>query len=75
MVCHAPGILRDAKRSNGEPLVSGLDVTGFSDAGDNELDLSRHLLFSLERALTINGGRYWPRAPYCSTEEIGRDCL
>jgi putative intracellular protease/amidase len=58
MVCHAPGILRDAKQSNGEPLVKGLEVTGFSDAEDDELDLSRHLLFSLERALTINGGHY-----------------
>ena len=58
MVCHAPGILRDAKKENGEPLVKGMKITGFSDAEDDELDLSRHLLFSLERALTINNGHY-----------------
>ena len=58
MVCHAPGILRDAKKSTGEPLVKGLNVTGFSDAEDDELDLSRHVLFSLERALIINGANY-----------------
>lgn len=58
MVCHAPGILRDAKKTNGEPLVKGMEVTGFSDAEDDELDLSRHLLFSLERALSINGAHY-----------------
>jgi putative intracellular protease/amidase len=58
MVCHAPGILRDAKKSSGEPLVKDVNVTGFSDAEDDELDLSRHLLFSLERALTTNGANY-----------------
>ena len=58
MVCHSPAILRDAKKPNGEPLVKGLDVTGFTDAEDEELDLSRHLLFSLERALTLNGANF-----------------
>ena len=58
MVCHAPAVLRDAKKSNGEPLVRGVNVTGFTDAEDQELDLSRHLLFSLERALTMNGANF-----------------
>jgi putative intracellular protease/amidase len=58
MVCHAPAILRDAKKRNGEPLVNGLDVTGFTDAEDEELDLARHLLFSLERALILNGANF-----------------
>ncbi|HEX4409045.1 MAG TPA: type 1 glutamine amidotransferase domain-containing protein [Xanthobacteraceae bacterium] len=58
MVCHAPAILRDAKKQNGEPLVKGMNVTGFTDAEDDELDLSRHLLFSLERALSLNGANF-----------------
>jgi len=58
MVCHSPAILRDAKKRNGEPLVKGLNVTGFTDAEDDELDLSRHLLFSLERALMLNGANF-----------------
>jgi putative intracellular protease/amidase len=58
MVCHAPAILRDAKKPNGEPLVKGKDVTGFTDAEDTELDLSRHLLFSLEQALIANGANF-----------------
>src|SRR5262245_14425210 len=58
MVCHAREILRDAKKANGEPLVKGMDVTVFTDAEDEELDLSRHLLFSLERALTLNGANF-----------------
>ena len=58
MVCHAPAILRDTKKPNGEPLVKGLKVTGFTDAEDDELDLSRHLLFSLEKMLISNGGDF-----------------
>lgn len=58
MVCHAPAILRDAKKPNGEPLVKGRDVTGFTDAEDEELDLARHLLFSLEKALIANGANF-----------------
>ena len=58
MVCHAPAILRDAKKPNGEPLVKGLTVTGFMNAEDDELDLSRHLLFSLEEMLKQRGANY-----------------
>ncbi len=58
MVCHAPAILRDAKKPNGEPLVKGKNVTGFTDAEDTELDLSRHLLFSLEQVLIANGTNF-----------------
>jgi putative intracellular protease/amidase len=58
MVCHAPAILRDAKRPDGEPLVKGLTVTGFMNAEDAELDLSRHLLFSLEDMLKERGANY-----------------
>lgn len=58
MVCHAPAVLRDAKKPTGEPLAQGLNVTGFTDAEDAELDMTRHLLFSLERALTSNGANF-----------------
>jgi putative intracellular protease/amidase len=58
MVCHAPAILRDAKAANGAPLVKGHRVTGFTNAEDDELDLSRHLLFSLEDELKAKGATY-----------------
>ena len=58
MVCHAPSILRDAKKPNGDPLVKGMNVTGFTDAEDQEIDIFRHLLFSLERALILNGANF-----------------
>jgi len=58
MVCHAPSILRDARKPNGDPLVKGMNVTGFTDAEDQEIDIFRHLLFSLERALILNGASF-----------------
>ena len=58
MVCHAPGILRDARGGTGEPLVKGRTVTGFLNSEDDELDLSRHLLFSLEDELIAKGANF-----------------
>src|SRR5262245_10800780 len=58
MVCHAPAILRDAKNPNGEPLVKGIALTGFTDAEDEELGLTPHLLFSVEKALVLNGANF-----------------
>ena len=58
LICHAPAILRDVKKPNGEPLVKGMNVTGFSNSEDDELSLSRHLLFQLETALKEKGANY-----------------
>ncbi|MBM7774922.1 putative intracellular protease/amidase [Actinokineospora baliensis] len=58
MVCHAPGILRDVKTPDGRPYVQGRTVTGFANAEDDELDLSRHLLFSLEDELRLRGATF-----------------
>ncbi|GAA3837946.1 type 1 glutamine amidotransferase domain-containing protein [Saccharothrix violaceirubra] len=58
MVCHAPGILRDVKSPDGTPYVAGRTVTGFSNTEDDELDLSRHLLFSLEDDLVLRGADF-----------------
>ena len=41
-----------------ERQVLGRVVTGFTDAEDTELDLSRHLLFSLEQALIGNNANF-----------------
>jgi putative intracellular protease/amidase len=58
MVCHAPAILRDVKKSNGEYLVQGLNLTGFKNGEDSEIELLHHLLFSLEDELKGRGARY-----------------
>lgn len=62
MVCHAPAILRDIKLSNGEYLVNGVDLTGFKNAEDSEIELLHHLLFSLEDELKGRGANYISKA-------------
>ena len=58
MVCHAPAILRDTKKSDGTYLVDGLNLTGFKNAEDSEIELLHHLLFSLEDELKGRGAKY-----------------
>ncbi len=58
MVCHGPAVLRDAKKADGSPLVDGINITGFKNDEDIELDLLRHLLFSLEDDLQARGAKY-----------------
>lgn len=62
MVCHAPAILRDVKLSNGKFLVEGVNLTGFKDAEDAEIELDKHLLFSLEQELKRRGANYKSKA-------------
>ena len=62
MVCHSPASLRDVKKSNGEYLVKGLNLTGFKNDEDGEIELQRHLLFSLEDELKRRGAKYASKA-------------
>jgi putative intracellular protease/amidase len=62
MVCHAPAILRDIKKSDGSYLVDGLSLTGFKNEEDTEIELLHHLLFSLEDELKGRGANYVSKA-------------
>lgn len=62
MVCHAPAILRDVKKPNGEPFVKGVNLTGFKNSEDSEIELLHHLLFSLEDELKLRGANYISKA-------------
>src|SRR5210317_2613487 len=39
-VCHAPAVLLNAKGENGEPLVKGKQVTGFSNSEEAAVELT-----------------------------------
>lgn len=62
MVCHAPAILRDIKTSDGRYLVDGVSLTGFKNDENDEIELSHHLLFSLEDELKSRGATYVSKA-------------
>ncbi|WP_341840145.1 type 1 glutamine amidotransferase domain-containing protein [Chitinophaga caseinilytica] len=57
-VCHAPAVLLHAKKANGEPLVKGLTVTGFSNNEEEAVQLTKVVPFLLEDELKKNGGVY-----------------
>ncbi|MBD8894091.1 type 1 glutamine amidotransferase domain-containing protein [Roseibium litorale] len=57
-VCHAPGVLRHAKAANGEPLVKGRRVTGFTNSEEDGVQLTSIVPFLVEEELKAKGGDY-----------------
>ncbi len=57
-VCHAPGVLRDAKSADGAPLVKGKKVTGFTNTEEEAVQLTKVVPFLVEDMLVKNGGLY-----------------
>jgi putative intracellular protease/amidase len=58
LVCHAPGVLRHVKAKDGSPLVKGKRVTGFSDAEEEAVRLTKVVPFLVEEELKRLGGLY-----------------
>lgn len=57
-VCHAPIVLVNAKDSNGEPLVKGRQVTGFTNGEEDAVGLTDVVPHLVENALQKCGGIY-----------------
>jgi len=57
-VCHAPGVLRHVKASDGTPLVQGKQVTGFKNSEEDGVELTNIVPFLVEDVLKQNGGIY-----------------
>ena len=57
-VCHAPAALLKVKAPEGEPLVKGKEVTGFSDSEEEEVKLTKVVPFLLEDELKKQGALY-----------------
>lgn len=58
LVCHAPGVLRHAKRADGQPLVQGLTVTGFTNSEEAAVQLTDVVPFLVEDELKRLGARF-----------------
>ncbi|KQN34383.1 dimethylallyltransferase [Pedobacter sp. Leaf41] len=56
-VCHAPGVLKEVK-INGEYLVKGKNVTGFTNTEEEAVQLTNVVPFLVEDVLKRNGGLY-----------------
>ena len=57
-VCHAPAALKNVKTSDGEPLVKGRKVTGFTNSEEEAVQLTEVVPFLVEDMLKENGGIY-----------------
>ena len=57
-VCHAPGVLRHPKTSDGTFVVQGKTVTGFTNSEEEAVGLTKVVPFLVEDMLKQNGGKY-----------------
>ncbi|MEJ7559006.1 MAG: type 1 glutamine amidotransferase domain-containing protein [Pedobacter sp.] len=57
-VCHAPGALIHVKDENGEALVKGKEVTGFSNTEEEAVQLTKVVPFLVEDELNRLGATY-----------------
>jgi putative intracellular protease/amidase len=58
LVCHAPGVLRHVKAADGQPLVAGKQVTGFTNTEEAGVGLTEVVPFLVEDELKAKGGVY-----------------
>jgi putative intracellular protease/amidase len=57
-VCHAPGVLKGVKGPDGEALVKGKRVTGFTNTEEEAVGLTEVVPFLVEDTLKQLGGEY-----------------
>jgi putative intracellular protease/amidase len=57
-VCHAPGVLRHVTAVNGEPLIKGRQVTGFTNGEEAAVELTDVVPFLIEDEFQKLGGIY-----------------
>ena len=63
LVCHSPGVLRHVKY-NGEPLVKGKHVTGFTNGEEAEVQLTKVVPFLVEDELLRLGAIFEKKADW-----------
>ena len=57
-VCHAPGVLRHVKGADGQPLVKGRKVTGFTNSEEEAVQLTKVVPYLVEDVLKQLGGEF-----------------
>ena len=65
-VCHAPSVLLNARDADGEPLVKGKKVTGFTNTEEEAVQLTNVVPFLLEDELKTKGGQYSKKEDWAS---------
>jgi putative intracellular protease/amidase len=58
LVCHAPAALKNVKGTDGQPLIKGKKVSGFTNSEEAGVELTKVVPFLLEDMLKSEGGIY-----------------
>ena len=69
-VCHAPAVLRHVKGTDGQPLVHGKNVTGFTNSEEDAVGLTDIVPFLVEDMLKANGGIYHKAVDWASFVQV-----
>lgn len=72
-VCHAPGVLKGVRGPDGEALVKGRRVTGFTNSEEAAVGLTEVVPFLVEDTLVRLGGQFSKAAdwqPYVLTDGL-----
>ncbi|HGM5579868.1 TPA: type 1 glutamine amidotransferase domain-containing protein [Pseudomonas putida] len=65
-VCHAPGVFKQVKAADGQPVVKGKRVTGFTNSEEEAVGLTDVVPFLVEDMLKANGAEYSKAADWAS---------
>ena len=65
-MCHAPGIFKHTKSSDGSSLVNGKKVTGFTNEEEAAVQLTDVVPFLVEEMLKKNDGIYSKKEAWSS---------
>lgn len=65
-VCHAPGVFKQVKAADGQLVVKGKRVTGFTNSEEEAVGLTDVVPFLVEDMLKANGGEYSKAADWAS---------
>ena len=74
-VCHAPGVLKNARDPYGLPLVQGKAVTGFSNSEEAAVGLTDVVPFQIEDMLLAHGGLYQKGEDWASNVVIDHNLI
>ncbi len=65
-VCHAPAVLLNVTTEQGDPLVKGKNVTGFTNTEEEAVQLTNVVPYLLEDELKNKGGHYSKSSDWAS---------
>ena len=74
-LCHGTAALLKARRRDGNPVICGRRLTGFSDAEEFHNGTLHTVPFSLEQRLRAAGGHYSRRAPWMRYVVVDRNLV